>query len=147
MTMAVFAWQQVGQLHVWRYAALGRSRRGWHFHADPAGCASIADLIDRMVAAAVPCHRTAQLGALTPQVWGLPNFGPPRSDRFGRLRIEYRPEQKALSLDPVEDRLTLGFGAGRAALLRAAFVDLMAGQNDFGIGPSDNPRADAWMFW
>ncbi|AQR74543.1 hypothetical protein [Sphingomonas sp. LM7] len=147
MTIGVSAWQQAGHLYVWRYAALGRSRRGWHFHADPAGCASMAELIDRMVADAMPSHRTAQLRPVTSKVWGLPNFGPPKGDRFERMRIEYRHEQEALSLDAAEDRLVLGFGAARAPSLRAAFTDLMIGQNDFGIVPSDDRRADAWMFW
>jgi hypothetical protein len=147
MITGVSAWQQAGHLHVWRYAALGRSRRGWHFHADRDGCASIVDLIDRMVADAVPSHRTAALGTLTPRVWDRPGFGPPKGDRFARLRIEYRHGQEALSLDPAGERLILGFGAKRAPLLRAAFIDLMLGQNDFGIASSDERRAEPWMFW
>jgi hypothetical protein len=147
MTIGVSAWKQAGELHVWRYATLGRSRRGWHFHADRAGCESIAALIDRMVADGAASHRTLALGALTPAVWGLPNFGPPRGDRFARLRVEYRPGLDRLELEAAEDRLVLVIGAKRAALLRACFVDLMLGQYDFGIAPSEDRHADPWMFW
>lgn len=94
MTTGVSAWKQAGYLYVWRYAILNRSRRGWHFHADRAGCESIADLIDRMVAGGTPSHRTLALGAVTPEIWALPNFGPPKGDRFARLRIEYRPGRR-----------------------------------------------------
>lgn len=147
MTLGLSAWQQAGHFYVWRYAVLNRSRRGWHFHADRDGCASFADLIDRMVGQGVPSHRTLALGQMTPAIWGLPNFGTPRGDRFERLRVEYRPEQEVLDLDPAEARLVLGIGAKRAPLLRAALIDLMLGQNDFGIDPSGARRSDPWMFW
>ncbi|ATY32824.1 hypothetical protein [Sphingomonas psychrotolerans] len=147
MTMDVAAWQQAGHLYVWRYAILNRSRRGWHFHADRVGCESVADLIDRMVAGGEPSHRTLVLGSVTPETWALPNFGPPKGDRFARLRIEYWPGQETLGIEPVEDRLVLGLGAKRAPFLRAALIDLSIGQNDFGIAPSDDRHGDPWMFW
>jgi hypothetical protein len=147
MTTAVSAWQQAGHLYVWRYAILNRSRRGWHFHADRAGCESVVDLIDRMVAQGEPSHRTLALDSVTPEIWALPNFGSPKSDWFARLRIEYRPGQETLGIEPTEDRLVLGLGARRAPLLRAALIDLMLGQYDFGIAPSDDRHGDPWMFW
>lgn len=147
MSGTVTAWQQAGRLHVWRYATPGRSRRGWHFHADPAGCASIVDLVVRMTAGAVRCHRTLQLGAVTPAVWGLPSLGPPKGDRFAKLRIEYSPDEAALRLEEADDRLVLRIGEKRAAALSAAFTELMVGLNDFGIATSDDKRAETWMFW
>lgn len=147
MTTGVSAWKQAGYLYVWRYAILNRSRRGWHFHADRAGCESIADLIDRMVAGGTPSHRTLALSTVTPEIWALPNFGPPKGDRFARLRIEYRPGQEALDIEAVEDGLVLGLGTKRAPLLRAALIDLMLGQYDFGIASSDDRHGDPWMFW
>ncbi|WP_342249421.1 hypothetical protein [Sphingomonas sp. OTU376] len=147
MIAEVSAWKQAGSLYIWRYAALSGSRRGWHFHADRDGCASIIDLIDRMVGQEVPSHRTMGLAPVTPAIWGRPNFGSPKWDRFERLRVEYCPEQAALEIEPVENRLILRIGAERAPLLREAFIDLMLGQNDFGIGPSDARRPDPWMFW
>ncbi len=147
MTAGVDAWRQAGNLHVWRYGVLNRSRRGWHFAADHDGCASMIDLIARMVAGAVPSHRTIRLGTVTSAIWGLPNFGPPRRDRFEKLRIEYCPEEVTLSLNEIEGRLTLRCGEKRAASLSAAFNDLAAGLNDFGIATSDDKHADAWWFW
>lgn len=147
MTMGVSAWKQAGHIYVWRYAIPNRSRRGWHFHADRVGCESVVDLIDRMVAEGEPSHRTLALGLVTPEIWALPNFGPPKGDRFTRLRIDCRPGREALDIEPVEDRLVLGLGAKRAPLLRAALIDLMLGQHDFGIAPSDNRHGVPWMFW
>jgi len=87
---------------------------------------------------------TARLGHR--EVWGLPNFGPPKGDRFGRLRIEYRQGQEA----PASMRSKTGWSSDwepRAPLLRAALTDLMIGQNDFGIVSPADRRADAGMFW
>lgn len=147
MTTEVSAWKQAGSLYIWRYAVLSGSRRGWHFHADRDGCASIIDLIDRMTRQNVSSHRTLALDPVTPAIWGRPNFGSPKKERFERLRVEYCPERAALEIEPVENRLILMIGAQRAPLLREAFLDLMLGQNDFGIAPSDARRPEPWMFW
>ena len=147
MIGSVAAWQQAGRLYVWRYAAPGRSRKGWHFTADPAGCNAVIDLIARMVAEAAPCHRTLRLGAVTPALWSVPNFGPPKRDRFEKLRIDYAPEEEALGLSEIEGRLTLRLGKKRSASLSAAFAEVSVGLGDFGIAVSDDKRADSWMFW
>lgn len=147
MTAGITAWQQAGKLYVWRYAAPGRSRKGWHFTADLAGCRSMIDLIARMVAASGASHRTLQLGSVTPAIWTVPNFGPPRRDQFGKLRLEYSPERDALSLDVIDGRLTLRLGERRSAALSTAFAEVSVGLGDFGLAPSDDKHADSWMFW
>lgn len=114
MTDDVSAWRQSGTLYVWRYAAPGRSRRGWHFSADPSGCASVVDLIARMTTAAVACRRTLSLGHVSADIWGVPNFGPPQADRFEKLRIAYLPAASDLSLVDDDGRLDLTFGGTRA---------------------------------
>lgn len=147
MSEDVNAWQQSGTVYVWRYSRPGRSRRGWHFSADPAGCASVADLIDRMIAADLACHRTLLLGQISADIWHVPNFGPPKADRFERLRIDYLPTASDLSLADNDGRLDLTFGAARANILKAAFVDVSIGGGDFEIATSDKKDADRWMFW
>lgn len=147
MTTGVADWKQAGNLYIWRYATPGRSRQGWHFSADPAGCASMVDLINRMVREASSRHRTLQLGAVTSAIWGLPSFGPPKPDKFDKLRIDYRPELEALNLGEIEGRLTLRLGAPGAIALKAAFTDLGIGLNDFAIATSGEKHADRWWFW
>ena len=105
------------------------------------------ELITRMVAEAGPSHRTLQLGAVTPAIWGVPNFGPPRHDRFEKLRLEYSPEEDALALDEIDGRLTLRLGEKRSAALSAAFAEVSVGLGDFGIATSEDKHADSWMFW
>ena len=148
MAEDVSAWRQSGAIYIWRYAAPGGSRRGWHFSADPTGCASVVDLIDRMTTAKAACHRTLSLGHVSADIfWGVPNFGPPKADRFEKLRIDYLPAASDLQLLENDGRLDLTLGAARADNLKAAFVDVGIGDGDFGIGTSDRKNAETWMFW
>lgn len=147
VTGSVAAWQQAGRLYVWRYSAPSRSRKGWHFTADPAGCNSVIDLIARMVGEAAPCHRTLRLHAITPAIWGVPNFGPPKRDRLEKLRLQYDPAEVALSLSEIDERLTLRLGEKQSSSLSAAFADVSVGLGDFGIATSDEKRPEVWMFW
>lgn len=105
------------------------------------------DLIERMQAAAISCHRTLSLSALTPDIWAVPNFGSPKSERFTKLRINYVREAADLSITAREERLDLTVGAARAPRLAAAFAEVAAGLGDFGIATSDDKHADSWMFW
>lgn len=147
MAEDVNAWRQSGAVYIWRYSALNSSRRGWHFTADPAGCASIVDLIGRMVVSNIACHRTLALGRVSADVWEIPNFGPPKAEHFEKLRIDYLPGAADLALVENGDRLDLGFGSTRAASLKAAFVDVGIGNGDFGIATSNDKHAESWMFW
>ena len=147
MDEGVSMWCQTGSIYVWRYTAPGRSRRSWHFTADPAGCASIIDLIERMRVADTMCHRTLSLGTVTADIWGVPNFGPPKREHFAKLRIDYAPQAATLKLVEHEGRLDLGLGAARAADLMAAFAEVAVGLGDFGIATSEDKRTESWMFW
>ena len=148
MIESVNAWQQSGNIYLWRYTKpASKSRRGWHFTADTTGCTSLVDLLERMRAAGAPCHRTLSLGAVTPEIWAVPNFGPPKPDRFEKLRISYAPEATELTLTEGDGRLDLSIGADRAADFAAALVDVEVGLGDFGIATSSNKHADTWMFW
>ena len=143
----VSGWRQSGALYVWRYFKPVSSRAGWDFSADPTGCGSVADLIERMTSAGVACHRTLSLGRVSAGIWGVPNFGPPKADRFENLRIEYVPTTRDLRLLENDGRLELTLGAARADVLKAAFVDFGVGDGDFGIATSDEKYPEPWMFW
>lgn len=147
MAENVNEWQQSGAIYVWRYSAPGRSRRGWHFTADPGGCASIVDLFERMTASDTACHRTMVLGRVSADIWGIPNFGPPKGEHFEKLRIDYVPDATDLTLVENGERLDLAFGSARAASLKAAFVYVGIGDGDFGIATSSRKHSESWMFW
>lgn len=143
---SVAAWQQEGSLFVWRYAEPRRAWRGWQLAADPAGARSIRNLLDRMQGGAA-CHRTLRLDPVTEAILSVPNARYRPAGRFTRLRIEYRPDFDALDLSPDGELLTMAIGGGRVRKLSAAFADVEIGGGDFGIAPSDDKRADPWMFW
>lgn len=148
MNESVSAWQQSGNVYLWRYPQpSSKSRRGWHFTADTAGCVSMVDLLERMQAADGPCHRTLALGAVAPEISAVPNFGPPKPDRFEKLRINYAPEATELTLTEDDGRLNMNIGADRATVFAAAFVEVGVGLGDFGIATSRTKCAETWMFW
>ncbi|MFC3582191.1 hypothetical protein [Sphingomonas hylomeconis] len=147
MAEDVSAWRQSGAIYIWRYAVPKRNRKGWHFSADPTGCASVVDLIERMTAADVACHRTLSLARVSADIWGVPNFGPPKADRFEKLRINYLPAASDLTLLENEGRLDLTMGMELSNSLKGAFVDVGIGDGDFGIGTSDKKNAETWSFW
>lgn len=100
-----------------------------------------------MKANGVASHRTLHVGPIQEAIWRVPNFGPPARDRFERLRLEYEPGYEMLTMVADGDRLTLQLGHDRADALIAAFEDVAIGLGDFGIGTSNDRRADAWVFW
>jgi hypothetical protein len=139
-------WVQEGNLWVWRYKDPSRNCRGWHFAADPAGCRSVRNLLDRM-SGDMACHRTLRLCAVTDEVLAVPNYGKKALGSYDRLRIDFEPGATELSLSPEADRLTLVVGNSVLPELAAAFASVEAGGGDFGIATSNNRRADPWMFW
>jgi hypothetical protein len=142
----VSEWVQEGRLYIWRYAKPRRGWSGWHFTADPVGCRSIRNLLDRMNGGD-PCHRTLKLQPVTDAILRVPNYGQKVAGRFEKLRIEYVPECEELRLTPEDKALIMTVGAGRLRTLTAAFADVEVGRGDFGIGTSDSRKADSWMFW
>lgn len=142
----VSEWVQEGRLYVWRYAAASHGWQGWHFTADPVGCRSVRNLLDRMQGGG-PCHRTLSLERVTDAILRVPNYGRKSAGNFGKLRIEYRPECEALQLSPEDDRLTMTVGGRRLRKLSAAFAEVETGGGDFGIDTSDDRKAESWWFW
>jgi hypothetical protein len=139
-------WVQEGRLYVWRYADPNRSWRGWHLAADPVGCRSVRNLLDRMQGGE-PRYRTLRLERVTEAILGVPSYGRKNAGNFGKLRIEYLPGCEELQLSAEEDRLGMTVGCRRLRKLSAAFADIETGGGDFGIDTSDDRKADSWMFW
>jgi hypothetical protein len=139
-------WVQEGDLYVWRYANPGRHWRGWQFSADPVGCRSIRNLLDRMHGGE-PCHRTLMLAPVTDAILNVPNSGYKQAGRFEKLRVEYLPAFEDLRVVPNGEALIMTVGKPRSRYLTAAFAEVEMGVGDFGIATSDNRKADGWMFW
>ena len=139
-------WVQEGRLCVWRYADPQWSYRGWHWTADPAGCRSVRNLLDRMQGGD-SCHRTLRLEPVTEAILSVPNSGRKTAGRFEKLRIVYLPEFEELRLAPEDGMLVLTAGSRRLRKLSAALGWVEAGDGDFGIATSDDRKADPWMFW
>lgn len=146
MRALVDEWVQAGKLWVWRYQEPSRNCRGWHFAADPAGCRSVTNLLDRMRGDKA-CHRTLRLCPVTEDILAVPNFGRKTEGRYDTLRIDYQPDATALSLNPDGERLIMVAGNSLLPKLAAAFAKVEVGGGDFGIATSNNRRADHWMFW
>jgi len=53
----VSEWVQEGKLWIWQYANAKRGWSGWHLAADPEGCRSIRNLLDR-ASGGHECHRS-----------------------------------------------------------------------------------------
>jgi hypothetical protein len=139
-------WVQEGRLWIWRYANPRSGYRGWHFTADPAGCRSVRNLMDRMHGGE-PTHRTLQLERVTDAILSVPNYAHKLSGRFENLRINYQPAFDELNLSPEGEKLVMNVGPRRLRKLTAAFSEVEVGLGDFGIDTSDDRKADPWMFW
>ena len=139
-------WRQEGALYLWRYAEAKRGWRGWQFAADPLGCRSVRNLIDRM-SGGDACHRTLSLAPITDAVLREPGYNRPCADRFDKLRLVYEPNFAELNLTAEDSGLILTLGQTRLRKLSAAFADVERGGGDFGIRPSVNHKTDPWLFW
>jgi hypothetical protein len=142
----VVQWVQEGRLWVWQYAEPKQSWRGWHLSADPAGCRSVRDLLDRM-SGGKACHRTLQLDPVTDAVLRVPNYNRKCRGHFTKLRIEFDPDHADLTLAPGDGRLFLTVGNHRLRKLTSAFAAVEAGAGDFDIKTADSKQAEPWMFW
>lgn len=147
MRHTVRDWVQEGRLYVWRYANARNGWDGWHLAADPAGCSSFRNLLDRMQGGP-PCHRTLALDRVTDAVLRVPNNRQSRpAEQFEKLRVEYLPSSEDLNLVPNAALLVLTVGGGRLRKFAAALAEVENGGGDFGIDMSDDKRAKSWMFW
>jgi hypothetical protein len=142
----VAEWVQEGRLYIWRYSEPGNDWRGWHFTADPAGCRSVRNLLDRMQGGDAS-HRTLKLEPVTDAILSVPNYGHKAEGHFEKLRIEYVPGFDALRMASDGPSLIMTIGGQRVRKLSAAFAEVEVGTGDFGIATSDDRRAESWMFW
>jgi hypothetical protein len=142
----VSEWRQEGRLFVWRYPELRQKWRGWHFTADPVGCRSVRNLLDRMLGGEA-CHRSLRTEPVTDAILRVPNFGDKTVGAFRKLRIEYEPAFQDLRILPSGEALSMTVGERRLRKVAAAFAAMEVGGGDFEIATSDSRKSEPWMFW
>lgn len=142
----VSEWVQEGKLWIWQYANTRRGWNGWHLAADPEGCRSIRNLLDRMNAGK-ECHRSLKLELVSESLLKGIGYDRKCARQFDKLKIHFLPEADDLSLHPEDDKLVLTVGNRRLRKRASAFADVEVGGGDFGIAASDDKRAETWMFW
>lgn len=142
----VSEWVQEGKLWIWQYANAKRGWSGWHLAADPEGCRSIRNLLDR-TSGGHECHRSLRLEQVSESL--LKGIGYDRKcmRQFDKLKLHFLPEAEDLSLCPDDGKLVLTVGNRRLRKLASAFAEVEVGGGDFGIATSDGKRSESWMFW
>lgn len=139
-------WVQEGRLWIWQYANARRGWQGWHLAADPEGCRSIRNFLDRMNAGQ-ECHRSLKLEPVSETLLQGIGYDRKCSGEFGKLKLHFLPEVEGLALRPDGGKLELTVGNRRLRKLASAFADVEVGGGDFGIAASDDKRSETWMFW
>lgn len=152
---SVSHWQPSGVVIMWKYQPQkGRENDdAWNLTADEAGCDSFINLIDRMIDAAYPVHRTIPLTQhkYDPREGiGIP-FGVANHIFASKLRLLYSPD---LNYDCWEAQFCDGvfsLSVGRDALLelRAGLAGLRRGEDDWSIGAREEtkPEDTLWFWW
>lgn len=142
----VSEWVQEGKLWIWQYANARRGWNGWHLAADPEGCRSIRNLLDR-TSGGHERHRSLKLEQVSESL--LKGIGYDRKcmRQFDKLKLHFLPEAEDLSLRPEDGKLVLTVGNRRLRKLASAFAEVEVGGGDFGIATSDVKRSESWMFW
>jgi hypothetical protein len=132
---AVDSWELEGRLHVWHYPKPVKNLEGWHLNADTAACKSMADLVDRMLAAEWQTHKR------------IPVSVPRRM-----LVARWQPWEPASALllrcpkDQVEDTfwhaeltegnvLALTVGTAKLRDVQKSLLGLPKWKDDFALGP------------
>ena len=130
---AVYRWKREDHLFLWRYTEA--PQQGWQLSADATACASIVDLVDRMLAADGPTHKR------------IPVSVPARMRVFPGL--EWEPASALMLRYPkgqTEDEhwhaerangaeLVLTVGAAKLHQLRDAMLEMPNWKDDFALGP------------
>jgi hypothetical protein len=147
MSEALGSWKFEGRVSLWRYRHAPKMYDGWHFTADPAGCASLIRLVELLLAACGPAHRT--LPVTNPQTVGADRI-------FGAhaLTIEV-PAKLRLgndldasgSIGLANDAFVMPLGPQDLSNFSQAMRDISAGYADFGVGFGSSATIINFWWW
>jgi len=139
---AVYHWKLHGHLHVWHYLPPVKGLAGWHLNADATACASLVDLIDRMLAKDEKSQMHIPVSVPTRMLVGPGHPWKPVSELFLRYSTgEVEAEFWHLEQGP-NDALTLTVGTAKLREFRQALLNLPHWKDDFAIGPEINAKRD-----
>ena len=147
MSENVASWQMRGRIFVWRYKSIRTIHQGWHFSAEPLGCDALIELLILMKSTAAAAHRTIAVAQPTPSIWSLPDYGEPKQERLGKMRVLFDPLFDDLQMQLNVDRLELRTGVERIDDLIVALTDVRSGKGDFAFGPTHRGASPPLCFW
>ena len=136
----LYQWEMEGSLHVWHYPERVKGMEGWHLNADEPGCRSLADLVDRMLAAEGQVERR------------IPVSVPHRALGKGwepatKLLLRYLQGEGDDNHWHLELRdgnvLALTLGAAKMRQLKDSLLGLPLWKDDFALGPDVDLRRAA----
>lgn len=145
MYRALGQWRQEGRICLWRYRKAGKMYEGWHFTADPKGCASLIELCSILSRATAPAHRT--ISVTDPREVGADNI-------FGGHNLRLDVPAKIRLANDLEEAGSIGLSAGFFDMplgaedilnLSEAMRDVSADRADFGV--SFGASSTIFKFW
>jgi hypothetical protein len=131
MVDPVNAWKQAGHVYLWRYPPHRTKRQGWHFTAEDEACDGLIHLVEAMRSVAEERWRTIAITKATQPIWAVPNYGEPRKETLGPLKLFYDPPFPDLMLTEGDNRLLLHVGDGPIDDLLTGLRDVRRGGGDF----------------
>lgn len=138
----VAEWVEDGKVWVWCYENAEPDWRGWHMTADPSGCRSIRNLLDRMNGCDA-CSRQIALQPVPDNL--LQNVGHTQSiaPQLPNIEIQFTPDVMGMSVQKSVGKLELKIGNARIRKLAAAFAQVEIGHGDFTLAT----EFDRFFFW
>ena len=134
-TTAVYTWRLQGHLYVWQYLPPVKGLLGWHLNADATACASLIDLVDRMLAAEGNANKRIPVSVPANMLAGRGYPWKPVSTLFLRYPAsEVEDEFWHIELDRA-NVLTLTVGTSKLREFRQSLMGLPQWKDDFAIGP------------
>jgi hypothetical protein len=153
------AWEQQGNIFLWRFRQAIGSYRGVHLTADAAGCVSLDELLTKFID--MPRHRRAVVRVTRPTeaILSVPGHGGGgvRWRSPEALQVVMRGEDsnpREWLFRPRGLRFELVAGRDRLVELRDAIRGIPEGRGDFAIGPDDDSEERGtwdetclWIWW
>ncbi len=136
-SMPIWKWRMQGNLYLWRFEGDLRNMPGWHLHVDDLASASIADLIDRMLASEKPCRKVVDIVPERP----LPVNPDSPWHAASQLVLIYAREEVEPNYwlaELMSSKLHLTLGTNKLQELKAGVIGVPLGKDDYAIGPNVN---------
>jgi hypothetical protein len=142
-------WKQNGSLYLWRYLENTRNFPGWHLSADNLFCLSLANLIERMMAARWNAEKALLVTPPTAKVLSVPNNhnGEARWKSAQSFLLKYPKDKVAadyFSLEETEGNVILSVGTEKLQLFNECVLGISQGKGDFSIGSGGS---QLWFWW